>query len=266
MIMIRRTAVAVLVLSLIGLAGYFLLLKSAAAVLIEQPRLVATNTVPGDAKVFLAIQNLGSETDYLIGAVSALEGSCGFHGPTLGQLEDGALAITVPAEGKTLLAAETAHIEITGLTEALQPGQIIPLTLIFQNAGEVPIKARVDELVAPDQMVLLSGLYEPAAGEPVPVLGVQAVPAADGRVAITLLLENFELDKATVDLPHTPGRGHAHLYIDNVKIGRMYAPTLTTEPLAPGEHLISVALNTNDHRAYAQNGEPMTASVSVTIP
>lgn len=259
----RAISVAILVLALLGVAGYFLMEQSGSGVLIESPRLVATDTLPGDAMVFMTVRNTGTEPDILIGAVSDLASQCGFHGPTVGTGTDGLPFITIPAGGATTLAAETAHLEMLGLEEKLEEGQLVPLTLIFQNAGEVTVKARVEALVSPSELTKRAGLYEPGPSEPAPTLALSAVPAADGSWTVSLDLENFTFDEAAVDGEHVPGHGHAHLYIDNVKIGRVYGTEIVTDPLPPGEHVISVTLNTNDHRAYAKNGEPVTATITV---
>lgn len=259
----RVISVAVLVLALLGGAGFFLMRQSDPGILVESPRLVATNTVPGDAMVFMTLRNTGGTPDLLIGAVSELAGQCGFYGPTVGTGSDGVPFITVPAGGATALAAETAHLELLGLEEPLEEGQLVPLTLVFQNAGEITIKARVEALVSPTELTKQAGLYEPLAGELVPEIALSAEPVEGGRWAVSVQLENFTFDEGAVDSDHVPGRGHAHLYIDNVKIGRLYEDRITTDPLPPGEHVISVTLNTNDHRAYARNGQPITATVTV---
>ncbi len=262
---VRSILVALLVLAGLAGAAVVVMRGSDAPVLVERPRLIATSTVPGNAMVFMSLRNEADQDDVLIGAVSDLPGSCGFHGPTLGRGGDGMPFIAVPANAQTDLSPETAHIELLGLTEPLAVGQIVPLTLIFRNAGEVLVKARVEDLVSNDALLARTGLYEPAAGEAMPEITLSAEPLSDRRWRISVEAENFTFDEAAVDSPHKPGRGHAHIYIDNVKLGRLYAPDYTTNPLPPGRHTIAIALNTNDHRAYAKGGVPLTATLEIEV-
>lgn len=248
---------------IVGGAGVFVFRGSEHGVLVEGPRLLASDTVPGDAMVFMTLSNISGEPDILIGAVSQYAGDCGFHGPTVGRDSDGGEFVVVPSGGSTALSAETAHLELTGIEEPLQEGQLVPLTLIFQNAGEVPVKARVEALVPRRELTLRAGLYEPPPGEPVPDIDLHAEPVGDGRWRVRLDLGGFVLDKGAVDTAHRPNHGHAHFYVDNVKIGRIYESEFVTEPLAPGPHQFAVTLNTNDHRAYARNGEPITAAITI---
>lgn len=260
---LRIALVGLAVAALLAAGAVLLLRQPGTGVLVEAPRVVVTEEVPGDALVFMTLRNTGTESDVLIGAVSDLAGNCGFHGPTVGSDGSGGAFVTVPAGAETLLGPETAHIEMLGVARDLAVGDLVPITLVFQNAGEVEIKARVDAKVARSDLIRQAGLYEPVAGEPMPEITVSAEPLEDNRWRIALDLKNFEFDEAAVDTPHQPGRGHAHLYIDNVKIGRLYAPVFETEPLEPGTHQIAITLNTNDHRAYARDGAPITATTEI---
>ena len=65
---------------------------------------------------------------------------------------------------------------------------------------------------------------------------------------------------------HRSGEGHAHLYIDGVKITRLYGPWFYLRDLAPGRHQIKVTLNGNDHGDYVRNGKPVASTAVVTAP
>ena len=63
-----------------------------------------------------------------------------------------------------------------------------------------------------------------------------------------------------------PQEGHAHLYLDGEKIGRIYGPwyALPAADVPAGEHELTVTLNANDdHAVWAVDGEPIEASVTV---
>ncbi|MGI9418519.1 MAG: hypothetical protein ACR2RA_11845 [Geminicoccaceae bacterium] len=61
---------------------------------------------------------------------------------------------------------------------------------------------------------------------------------------------------------HVDGEGHAHLYIDGEKTARIYGPWIHLNELPDDAELISVTLNTNDHRNYVADGEPLHADVA----
>lgn len=63
---------------------------------------------------------------------------------------------------------------------------------------------------------------------------------------------------ATVD-----GEGHAHLFIDGQKVGRIYGPAIYLAALNPGRHTVTVSLHGNNHAAYQLGGVPVAATTSV---
>lgn len=93
----------------------------------------------------------------------------------------------------------------------------------------------------------------------------QAIPSVDlivhpdghgGGWNLELRTENFVFAPERSGLGHVPGQGHAHLYIDGVKITRIYGPWffLGPENLETGEHELKVTLNANDHSDYMLEG------------
>ncbi len=71
----------------------------------------------------------------------------------------------------------------------------------------------------------------------------------------------FQPEKAGSE--HTDGEGHAHLYIDDVKVTRLYGGDYYIGELDEGTHTVRVTLNTNDHRDYAVDDEVVAAEVIV---
>lgn len=65
---------------------------------------------------------------------------------------------------------------------------------------------------------------------------------------------------------HRQGEGHAHLYIDGVKLTRLYGRAYYLAELTPGRHVIRVSLNGNDHGEYVRAGHDMAAEAVVTVP
>lgn len=76
----------------------------------------------------------------------------------------------------------------------------------------------------------------------------------------------FAFAPDSVNGDHVEGEGHAHIYVDGAKIGRVYGPWYFLGGLAPGEHEVRVTLTANTHQPYERDGEPLAASVMVTVP
>lgn len=74
---------------------------------------------------------------------------------------------------------------------------------------------------------------------------------------------NFTFTPEQAGGANVPGTGHAHVYVDGVKVGRAYGAWYYLGALPEGKHVISVSLNTNDHMDYAVQGKTIEASAEV---
>ena len=98
-------------------------------------------------------------------------------------------------------------------------------------------------------------------------VSVSAEVGANGGVSVGIAADGgWRWAPDSVDMEHEPGAGHAHIYVDGVKIGRVYGPGYDLAGLDPGERHIRVTLNSNDHKQLTVNGEPVEATAVVTIP
>jgi hypothetical protein len=103
------------------------------------------------------------------------------------------------------------------------------------------------------------------AGTPTPMLDLTL--HADGAQSRNLHIgvENFTFDPEGVNGPHMPGHGHAHLYLNGIKIARAYGPWMQLDALPVGSHELRVTLNANDHTQLAVGGVPIEATIAVVI-
>lgn len=85
-------------------------------------------------------------------------------------------------------------------------------------------------------------------------------------VNVQIVPTGFEFTPENVNQDHIDGEGHAHVFVDGVKLGRVYTPWIHIPGLAPGEHNIAVTLNANTHAEYTSSGAPVLISKVVTIP
>ena len=78
-----------------------------------------------------------------------------------------------------------------------------------------------------------------------------------------VMTANFRFAPDHASQPHVAGEGHAHVYANGVKIGRLYSPWMHIATLPEGKATIEVTLNSNDHRTLAVGDVPIMATASV---
>jgi hypothetical protein len=76
---------------------------------------------------------------------------------------------------------------------------------------------------------------------------------------------NFIFNAAAAGHDNVEGEGHAHIYVNGDKLGRLYGDWYHIGGLSPGQHDVKVSLNANDHSALHRNGEELAAQVTVTV-
>ena len=152
------------------------------------------------------------------------------------------------------------HLHGYDLTAEVSPEH--PSELVFEatTAGAFGINFHV---LGADAMH--SGTATVVSETPVSV-AITAEPDAHGGVDVQIATEGFQFAPDSVDQPHTPGAGHAHIYVDGVKLGRVFESDYHIDPLSPGQHEIRVSLNTNDHGDLVYDGTKVESTVTVTVP
>ena len=97
------------------------------------------------------------------------------------------------------------------------------------------------------------------AGTPVPELALDAIADPGDGYNLHLMAENFTFSPERTGIATEAVEGHAHHYINGVKIGRVYGAWLhlPDKMLMPGDNEVRVSLNDNSHRAWTIGGEPI---------
>jgi uncharacterized surface protein with fasciclin (FAS1) repeats len=72
---------------------------------------------------------------------------------------------------------------------------------------------------------------------------------------------NFTFAPHHVDMEPMAGEGHAHLYVDGVKVARIYGEWYHLESLPEDAEMISVSLYANNHQPLAVDGETISDMV-----
>ena len=98
------------------------------------------------------------------------------------------------------------------------------------------------------------------------VVAVAATPDGSGGLNVAIDAEGWRWAPEQVNGEHRPGEGHGHIYVDGVKVNRIYGPNYHLAGLEPGERHIRVTLNANSHNGLTVDGQPLEAAMVVTVP
>ena len=107
--------------------------------------------------------------------------------------------------------------------------------------------------------------HEVGDADPVPTLAVTAEPDAKSGINVRLETSGFEFSPQNASTEHVAGEGHAHVYLDGEKVGRIYTDWYHLAA-SPGEHEVRAELNGNDHAPLLVDGEPISQTITVDVP
>jgi hypothetical protein len=100
--------------------------------------------------------------------------------------------------------------------------------------------------------------------EEAPSVAVEVTQDAKSGWNVHIITSDFVFTPEAASTPtNVIGEGHAHLYVDGVKIARVYGDWFHYPENFEGEKEFRVTLNANDHSDYAVNGEVIESSVYV---
>lgn len=102
----------------------------------------------------------------------------------------------------------------------------------------------------------------PQAKKPEIKLSVEADPMAGWNIHIDASNFSFAPDQVNQAVTSI-AEGHAHIYVDDYKIARVYSPWYHLRALTPGPHKIRISLNANDHSNLSYNGIPLDATINI---
>lgn len=102
---------------------------------------------------------------------------------------------------------------------------------------------------------------------PLPTIDIRGHIDQSSGVNIEIITENFRFTPENVNTRHIDWEWHAHIYIDDVKIGRVYSNWvhLPQNLFMPGSHIVRVNLNSNEHSPFHVDGEEISNTVEVII-
>lgn len=93
-----------------------------------------------------------------------------------------------------------------------------------------------------------------------PTINLRLFALGDGSYNLQLQTSNFTFTPQNIDKAPVLGEGHAHLYVDGVKIARLYGEWNHLPTLPPNAETLTVALYANNHQGFAVDGELIAAT------
>ena len=94
-----------------------------------------------------------------------------------------------------------------------------------------------------------------------PVVNLQLFPLAGGGYNVRVQTLNFTFTPQNIDMDPVPGEGHAHLYVDGLKIARLYGEWYHLGALPADAEVLTVSLYANDHSPFTVDGVPVSDSL-----
>ncbi|MEP5761278.1 MAG: copper chaperone PCu(A)C [Litoreibacter sp.] len=177
---------------------------------------------------------------------------------------DGA-PLVIPANSSGIFAMDGAHVMIMGTDESISEGASFPLTLEFAESPEVTtriLNAGGDTGMAGMNHNMSNGIQS----EQTPKITLTATngPSAEGA-EIALDIENFAFVRAENDTAHVPNHGHAHIYLNGLKLGRLYDTKFSLGSVPTGTYELVVSLNSNTHQPYMNGETPVRDTLSFDV-
>ena len=130
-------------------ASAFALPAFAADIMVQDPYARSSAMMATSGAAFMQIMNHGETDDRLIGAASPVAEMVQLH--THKEDENGVMRMLHVEEGFPVAAGETLmlarggnHVMFMGITEPFEQGDMIPLTLTFEKAGDITVEVPVD--------------------------------------------------------------------------------------------------------------------------
>lgn len=103
------------------------------------------------------------------------------------------------------------------------------------------------------------------AESPVPTIELTAHKDSKSGFVVQVQTTNWTWAPLHANSAPLPNEGHAHLYLDGVKINRLYGEWYQLDAVDNGYHEITVTLNANDHSEYAVPGAEGPVVVTKTV-
>ncbi len=254
----------VLILVGVGIAAFFArdVLTSVTPVTLRDGVAVPVMGEAGTLRVSLVLEN-GDAPNRLVSVSSPEAQIARLAGAVSGE-------VALPAGSTPSLSQDGIYLELTGVEGALDEGRLVPVSFAFEPSGVVTTRVRIGEMADPHAMHKMSNMSQDMAnhtGQHDMMPEVTMTVREDATEGWIVILETKHF-KFVADAPepvHVPGEGHGHLYINGLKLQRMYGPEAAIGALPPGSHTVMVTLNNNTHMSYESPDGPVAATAFIEV-
>ena len=167
---------------------------------------------------------------------------------------------------------EAASFHLHGYDHELELSPQMPMSVRFtaDATGSFPITIHVGTESGgegDDDMSVGDGHHDKTIEAPADLsVGVEAMLDELSGVNLKITTTGFTFAPENASGEHVPGEGHAHVYVDGVKINRVYGSYYHLSGLDPGERSIRITLNANSHEQYAKGEHPVGATTTIVVP
>lgn len=174
-------------------------------------------------------------------------------------------AMVVPGNDSVQFAMDGAHIMLRVPPGEFPGGSFQSLSLGMSDGSEV-----VARILHPTPTGAMSGMDHSMGNgidmSPSPKIALARNPNVKASgFEVEIVVEDFEFAVVEDGTPHVDGQGHAHIYLNGVKLGRLYEERFEVGGLLAGDYELTVALNSNDHRPYVSLGAPVAITYRFSI-
>ena len=245
-----------IILLAIGAAAYFLISEDDIDVALLDARAIPVAGQTGMFMVTLEVENRG-DAKRLIDVRSASASNVHVMNPGYPNAP-----IVIPSQSSGLFAMDGAHIMLMNPSTDFVEGSFIPLTLEFEGYGDVPTRLRNVGSSTGMNHEMLSGLQaDPSPQIQLSTTGGFSTNGSDVVVSV----ENFIFTRIEDSAAHVPNEGHAHAYLNGLKLGRIFEPNFSLGPVLEGTYDLMISLNSNNHSPYMNDGIPVSSTLSFSI-
>ena len=136
---------------------------------VNDPYAITRGAIGATGAVFFTVENHASVEDRLLAVTTDVAEKVEMH--THSQTADGVMTMPavpegfpIAAGGELVLQRGGNHIMLMGLTRALKDGDVIDMTLTFEQAGDVVVAVPVDNAHQPAAMGTMEGMDHSSMG------------------------------------------------------------------------------------------------------
>ncbi|WP_377186547.1 hypothetical protein [Ruegeria meonggei] len=103
------------------------------------------------------------------------------------------------------------------------------------------------------------------AGADAPSVAIAVIPDPMAGWNLHVMPQNFRFAPESASAADKDGEGHAHVYINGEKLGRLYGNWMHIPALPKGAVEVEVSLNANSHSPLTVDNVPVRAVVTVQV-